>query len=372
MICASFSSAADTDPTPEACRAHFGDNAAAAWIEDDKLFAAVTVENKSAQVMLVGPLQETLHQLADSDIWFGAFPLDDLDEAVMSLQFLFIEGRDFNKGPKINPLRGPKAPPAPKIADPLVGSITPHQLGQDILGESRTVSVYLPPNTKPKDIERLVFLADGQALGKHAAALEPLVVSKQIPPTAIIAVDNGGVDRTKRGIAGDYRAMEYLKEFELYNDAVDPARFAKHWKFFTEFIPKWASEQGFDVPPADRIVCGASNAGVFSATALAEAPEVFANAIVCSTGWLHAAEFFDGADKDKYLHHFAFFSAGSYETGMHPKTIQLKEAASAAGCTAVFESRVAGHDWYVWREQFVRGMLWINMQRAALAAEDAS
>ncbi len=340
-----------------------GEASSAAWIEDGVLFAVVRAEADAVQ--LLAAVQKPLDCLDAPGLWGGAFPLDRADEAAMSCGFAIQTGDTVERRHDTPPIRGPHARPAPKIADPLRGTVTTHVIESRSLGAARSLHVYLPPAVPAEAIRQVVFLADGQAAANYATVVEPLVVTGTIPPTAIVGVasdTSGGAGDP----ANDFRAMEYLKGFDELVDGADPERFDRHWRLFTEEVPAWVeSELGLSVPCSDRIVAGTSNGGAFAAAVAALAPDRFGASIVMSSGWLMAPDLFTPPPPDTV--HAAFFSAGVYEPRFLEQTRRAYESAGRAGYVVALDERIGGHDPLIWREQLAAGLRWIHASRAAPA-----
>ncbi len=53
-----------------------------------------------------------------------------------------------------------------------------------------------------------------------------------------------------------------------------------------------------------------------------------------------------------------YLAAGTWEPHFHRFTSRLADSLKAQGLSAVFSSRVAGHDIVMWREEFAAAVLW--------------
>lgn len=330
-----------------------GDREAAAWIEGRRACFALRLDEPRETVRVISAVQEDLERIEGTDVWFGAFEIDRIDEVVMGVRFVFVEDGLFESGPTLPPVRGPEAPPAPALADPLRGVITEYEVGEQVLGSPRRVWVYLPPGHAPDAIEQVVLMTDGGATERYATALEPLVASGAVPPTAILGVDNGGRDPATPGPAGDLRALEYLPGYSDFDPGMDADAYGRHWTFFTESLPTWAADT-LDLR-GDPILFGVSNGAVFCGTVAGREPRRFPAAILCSVAWENTGDCFEPTDARQRL----FITGGTLEPRFLEESRAVHAAALAAGREVRLVEAVGGHDSAVWQDQFAAGLLWL-------------
>jgi enterochelin esterase family protein len=77
------------------------------------------------------------------------------------------------------------------------GQVTPHEIASDILGYSRNINVYTPPQYNPSEKYPCFVTFDGSASLKYAKAntiLDNLIQTKKIKPVIAIFVDSGVKD----------------------------------------------------------------------------------------------------------------------------------------------------------------------------------
>lgn len=308
----------------------------AVWLEGDVLHLAA----KGREPMQVtGGIQMPLKQVPESDLWVARLKMDGWDSAFISYAFL---GKEFRPGIRFEFWRGKNAPPDPRRVE------KPHRIetfetASQILGESRGVTVYLPPG-EHKNLPAVV-MADGGAASQWAMSLEVLIREGKVRPMAIIGIHSGGYkgDRSQPYDPKlDMRAREYLH-------ASDPDRFKLHLKWVTdELLPEMAERFGISRKREDLAVAGFSNGGAFAASAGAMANQTFGAAIPLSVGLPSLGERPSGP-----LPKF-FFAAGKLEAGFLRGTTQAYEKVKGWGAEAELEPYVAGHDPLMWEMAFNR------------------
>ncbi len=156
------------------------------------------------------------------------------------------------------------------------------ELESKALGEKRKIKIYLPPGHDRAKSYPVIYAADGMT---NAEILEPLILAGKVRPIVVVGVLSGTYqgDRAQPyDIKRDLRACEYLPE-------IDPARFAKHEKFFCDEVRAWAEKElGATRNQNERAIHGVSNGARFAVEMGMRHPElfghVFAFSVASSTG----------------------------------------------------------------------------------------
>jgi len=306
-------------------------------VEDNIL--TVIYEGKASSVELCCSFQEPLVRLDDSDIWIFVKTVPNLSEAVLTYAFI-VDGNFPQNEPGI--WRGPQAPAAPEEKQPQLVRTLGKTFDSEILGESRDIYVYLPPNHESLkwgfDLP-VVYVADQGTIGNQANYIEALIRQGKLPEMLLIAVEGGKGD-------------EYIS-FE--NDG----SFEQHERFLIEEILPWAeTKYGAATEPKSRAIYGHLDGGIFAASIGIRNPDVFGNVIAFSLGV--NPTFFDktlSIDSNLLDSNF-YFLAGELKQGAYLQTKELSEQLTQEGINSVFNSRVAGNDYLMWREAFIDGLLW--------------
>jgi acyl carrier protein len=249
---------------------------------------------------------------------------------------------------------GPQAPPAPAVAKPLKGVDKMLELESKALGEKRKIKIYLPPGHDRSNSYPVIYAADGMT---NAEILEPLIVAGKVRPVVVVGVLPGNYrgDRAQAyDIKRDLRACEYLPE-------IDPTRFAKHEKFFCEEVLAWAEKEfGASREQNDRAVHGVSNGARFAVEMGLRHPDLFGHVFGFSVASTTSSEGLAAAARVPVapgkLPHFRL-AAGKWEASFHKLTSSLAEELKSRRVPVVFNSRAAGHDDAMWRQELVAAAL---------------
>ena len=249
------------------------------WADGDTL--TFVYEGEAETVELCCGLQEPLTRLPDSEAWVLRKTIPNLSEAVISYSFI-VDG-NFSESALDRVWRGTDAPPAPETLEPSAGSIFERTLNSKVLGETRKLVVYLPPDyaaQKPLGLP-VVYLADGSSVWEFARFVEPLIRQGKLPQLLLIGIESGSY-------AGDPTAA-YDPELDMrsreYIPRADDERFFEHERFVLDEVLPWAEEAfGASNDPAQRVVYGHSNGGVFAAAMGLRHPDVFGYALPFSVG----------------------------------------------------------------------------------------
>jgi enterochelin esterase-like enzyme len=327
------------------------------WADGDR--ATFFYRGEAEQVTLVSSGEfKPLHQLEGSDVWTVSVERPELARGVFS--YAFSAGK---KGEppfsSARPLRfeiwtGPQAPPAPAVAKTLKGVQKMLDFDSKALGEKRKINIYLPPGHDRSNSYPVIYAADGMT---NAEVLEPLIVAGKLRPSVVVGVLAGAYqgDRAKPyDISQDLRAREYLPH-------VDPDHFAKHEKLFCEEVRAWAEQElGASRERRERAVHGVSNGARFAVEMGQRHPELFGHVFAFSVASANSFKGFAAGARlpvgPGELPHFRL-AAGTWEPPFHKMTKALAEKLKSQNVPVVFDSRVAGHDDAMWRQELVAAAL---------------
>ena len=151
------------------------------------------------------------------------------------------------------------------------------------IGELRTLVIYTPPDYDALKLLGLpvVYLADGGTVYEYAPIVEALIAEGKLPQLLLVGIESGaylGDPNADYDPELDMRAREYIP-------SEDDERFFQHERFvLEEVLPSAEAEYGASDDPAERIVYGHSNGGVFAAAMGLRNPNVFRYALPFSVG----------------------------------------------------------------------------------------
>ena len=314
-----------------------GERTEAVWRDgDDVLFCW---RGSAPAVTVWFGIEMAMEQLEGSDLWVLVVRIRDLDRAAFSYRFLPADRHDpRQRAERSATWRGREAPPAPAVAQTLVGELRTLDLDSAALGERRRLYVYLPPSHDRRDRPGVLYATDGRV---SAELIEPLILAGRIPPIVSVGVTFGedpGADR---------RAQEYLPGFH-------PERFEAHRRFFVEEVPAWAeSELGVTGSREGRGIFGVSNGAAFAAAMGVRHPERFGTVIAFSLGITGAAPAWAPGEAPRH-----YLCAGSLEEGFERATRGWAEVVRAAGAEVLHRTRASGHDPVMWDGELPKALEW--------------
>ncbi len=319
---------------------------ASVWIENGKLIFFHQAEADSVQVKITTQ-SKPMKKIAASDVWTCQVALPNVEKGMMSYGFIATtKGKPVGGGGQ-RFWRGPKAPKPLRVGDLLTGSVEHHDFESLSLGETRTVSVYLP--SPSRKIELVVYMSDGDATEGYAHILEPLMDSGELPPIALIGthsgVYRGDIELSRDDTRRNVRALEYVP-------SLDPSRFQQHETFFTQEVLSWA-ETKYPLPTSaeSRVVFGFSNGGSFSATMGIRHPELYGSVIACAI----AGDRYDLSKSPKLSNEF-FLVTGTWDTRFHSNVEYLHKTLKRAKVKCSLAVRAADHDGKMWQEEFISAL----------------
>ena len=279
----------------------------------------------------------------DDDVWVAQASMKGWDQSFFSYRLTM--------GGKVGEQRfyARHSPRAPRSASHLKGMLETIPFHSKELGETRNVTVYLPPHAGSG--LNAIYMADGQSCADFAKLLEPLILAKKVAPTAIIGLFHGEYKGTfKRDFSDydmekDFRAREYLK-------SADPDRFESHLRFVVNEVVPWAEgKYGLTAGAGHRAVFGFSNGGAFALIAGCERPDVFGAAMPFSVAAFSREEL-RLAIAGKAMPQI-WFAAGTLEVFLRNTEESAKIVGDAHAVVHV-DSYVSGHDTAMWELAFAR------------------
>ncbi len=305
-------------------------------VEDSTL--TVIYEGEASSVEICCSMTEQLTRLDDSNIWVLRKTIPNVSKLVLSYTFV-LDGGMPQDLPEI--WRGPQAPKAPEERQPPIIRTLGHLLDSEILGESREIYVYLPPDHESLkwgfDLP-VVYMADDTFVGSKPNYIEALITQGKLPPILLIATETGN-------------DTEYLPG--------EDANFELHERFIIEEVLPWAeATYGASPDPKKRAVFGVFNGAIYAATMGLKNPDVFGYAMSFGLGinptWLDPTLL----PKGKQIDTSFYFLAGELEETVYQQTLDLSQQLVQENITSVFKSRVSGHDYLLRNEEFPAAVLW--------------
>jgi enterochelin esterase-like enzyme len=338
-----------------------------------------------------------MSRLAESDVWFRTYTLDQEARFTYSLAFpagraphpevirrqtveglafeLFadpkcrrsIAGVFFDESRPYSYAQGPAALPEPWLQPRDTvrrGRTITRSFISTILGNEREVAVYLPPGHPEGGAYPFVVLFDGRSYLRTAEAtqLDNLIADGAIPP--MVAVFVGRIDREHRN-----RELPPNPAF---------ARFVVE-----ELVPSLRREYRLSTSPHQAVIGGASYGGLAAASIARGHPEVFGN-VFCQSGsfWWHPG--FEPKVDDAFRQQVGFLPR-SFATGPHlPLRFYLevglwegsnmvlstrffRDLLQARGNDVEYREFVGGHDYASWRSGFPRALIYLLGRKPALS-----
>lgn len=319
--------------------ARLGEDNYAVWQNGD--FFNFAYRGAADRVMTCCGIQEVMQRVSGTDLWALSVRVQALSQAIISYGFRIASGDDVI-WTDIHIWRGPDAPAAPETVPELAGRVIQPNFMSPALGETRRLTIYLPPNYDNERSYPVVYAADGDAVRALAAYVEPHIVAGRLPELLLIGTQSGSFSNER-----DQRAEEYIPD-------LNSQQFAMHETFFTLEVRLWAEEILTASRQRDeRFVFGFSNGGVFAASMALRHPELYAHALPFSPG---VSPFSDGAVIDPSVSYYLV--AGVLERNFYNNTLHLEQQLRANDVPTQFHSRVSGHNFVLWQELFAEALIW--------------
>lgn len=327
---------------------------------------------------------EWLDRLGDSDVWFKSFLLPD--DTRLSYQ-LAPDVPDLPGSPRdrrlailataqadpLNPapwpqdapdafsrdstLTLPAAPPQPGLeaSGAPAGTLSEFKIASPRLGNSRSITLYLPAGFDPADPRNVLLLAfDARAYLTKVPTpriLDNLIAAGRLPPVVAAFVSEIDGETRARELPGNPGFAAFMAD---------------------ELLPEIGRRTGAAIPAGRIILAGSSYGGLAAATVALARPERFGNVIALSGSfWWHppdspaeapehvAGLVAGGAKRDIRFH----LSAGRFE-GPHADSLgildtsrHLRDVLRAKGYDVSYREYSGGHDYFVWRGALADGLL---------------
>lgn len=330
-----------------AVTALLGRRTSAWWIVEDRL--TFLARRTGDDPRLCCAIQTPLEPIASTGVWGVTVRVPRIRETILDVT-------DSNAATIIPPevIRGPLAPAAPPTAEPLRGKLIPLAFASTALDETRTGTIYVPPDVPADARLPVIYLADG-GTGQFAPILEAAIRDGRAAPAMIVGVDSA--DGFVEGCGETYcdrRNLEYQS-----TQGTGPTRpdrpFARHLRFVAdELRPYVEATYPASQRREDRIVAGYSSGAAWAYAAAALRSELFGAVLGMSAG------------SPLTLHHAAtlkatrvFTGAGLFEPSFLRGTRARAALARHAGADVRLREVLAGHSMAMWDILFADGVAWL-------------
>jgi hypothetical protein len=290
----------------------------AIWAEGDVV--SVVAKAPGDAVRVAGAVSGPLGRIAGTDLWSISVRTPSLDAALLDA-FVF----NGTGGPVVyKEWRGPSAEPKPPVVETLTGASFVVDISSPNLGETRKVSVYLPPAFDSARRYPVIYVADGGNVRALSKQVEHLILAGEAPPLVMVGLHNGGDER---------RSQDYLIGWKGSSDG-----FAKHERFFLqEVMPRAEKAWGASNQRSQRMLMGHSNGAAWAVDTALRNPTLFGAVFATSVGW-GERKTLGRTESIRF-----FLAAGELERSFRRKTGQLADALAGAGHLVTFKPVVAGH-----------------------------
>lgn len=244
-------------------------------------------------------------------------------------------------------LRMPKYVPPPEIEyhhDIPHGTLTDTNICSNILGNSRTICVYTPPDyARSKESHPLVLFHDGMDYLSHGRAqnvLDYLIARRRVVP--VVAVFVPPVDRD-----AEYSGTQMSAYYSFVVEELLP------------FIDRtYRTRQS----AADRATIGASNGGNISLWLGLSYPEVFGNVAAQSSNIVSAVA--NGYENSPRLNLKFYLDVGTYDMPqLIPMVKNFANLIRSKGYPHVYWKHHGGHSWGSWRAHLGRALKYFFPQK---------
>lgn len=296
------------------------------WIEGDTLNIAARAFADEA--VLEGSFDEGMTPLSTRrPMWGAAYRLTEIDKAIVELRLRGHPGAEIV-------YRGPKAPPAPAMNEPLAGRLQTFDIKSAALGP-RKLQLYVPPGRTPAGGWPVVIAAGVEDIGSYAAIADALIQRRQARPVAIISLGPG--------------EGEYLRH-------KDPNAFYSFQMFLRrEAMPLVDRQVKLSERPEDRLLFGIGAGGDWALDAVTHDGPMAAQVAAFSPPGLAEFPF-----RNKLLK--LWLQAGSYEAPYAKGARSTCNLASASFAACKLDITPSGHAPLIWQAE------WAKVLKAAMPA----
>ncbi len=305
----------------------------------------------------------------EGDLWAIRLRVVDLDHATIDIS---VRPSPDEPG---EVYRGPAAPPPLVMAKFLQGRVHLQTIASKFLDAPRDVAIYVPPGYDRAKKYPVVYLADGNMSLDTPKVIEPLILSRALPPMILVELWAGQSDRDP-----NLRSEEYLPGWPNGGGA-----FLKHENFvLREVIPYVEQNYAASSDPKERIVTGFSSGAAWAIAMGLRHPDIFPTVIAQSLVWgeqagasgsgeaigmalqrpgLFSSATSSGWDEltqglsDNTRARF-YLTAGTLEPRFYEQTLRFAKRARSAGHNVELETTVSGHTVTIWPPLLVHALQW--------------
>ena len=320
------------------------------WLQGDRL-TLIARPRPDSYGILCCAIQMPVEPLGTGGLVGVTVRVPRVDEALLDAGF------PWPGGPAPAVIRGPNAPALAREADPLRGTIRWVDLDSAVLGERRSLSIYVPPDLEPNSRLPVIYLADAATHG-YAPILEAAVAEGRAAPAIIVGIPSGSEQAAQGCVpslgACTRRNLEYLSHASEAGAGPD-SPFGRHLRFVADEVVPFL-ERTYPASPRReaRIVAGHSSGAAWAFSAAARRPELFGAVIGLSAGGRGSAD-----DARLIADARVYAGAGTFEPNFLSATRRRAELAREAGAEVRFREIVSGHSMVMWKIMFADAAAWL-------------
>jgi enterochelin esterase-like enzyme len=335
--------------SPAAAEALLIHSESASWLLGDRL-TLVARPSADSYGILCCAIQAPVEPLGAGGLVGVTIRVPRVEEALIDVGF------PRRGSPPFPVIRGPNAPPEAHQAAPLRGTIRWVDLDSAVLGERRSLPVYVPPDVDPDARLPVIYLADATTQA-YAPILEAAVAEGRARPAIIVGIPSGLGEATgcvRSVSACTRRNLEYLPHASATGAGAD-SPFGRHLRFVADEVVPFV-ERTYSASPRreDRIVAGHSSGGAWAFSAAARRPETFGAVIAFSASGPESAD-----DASLLGRARIYAGGGTFEPYYLAATQRRAELARSAGAQVRFREIVSGHSIAMWSILFADAAAWL-------------
>ena len=318
------------------------------WVDGDRLNLLARTPAASP-LALCCTVMTPLAPIAGTGLSSVTVRLPRMREAILEISLF---PQPFYSAPDM--WRGPDAPPAPPRAEPLAGHVTVYDFPSKILGESRRVTIYVPPGLPKGRKAPVLYLADDLATS-FAPIAEAAIKTGRVRPIILVGIAAAKPSAPNcSNFPCDRRGLEYLIDANG-GDVTGDNPFTRHMRFVADELLPYV-EAHFPVlkNKENRGVGGSSNGGDWAVAAAALHPDLFGNVMAMSVATRASVEQAGHLGSAK-----VFGGSGILEPSFLKTTQATIDRAKAAGAKTKASMPVTGHSPPAWDVMFAEGEMWL-------------